>query len=95
MRVAKSISNIIFESCKINSDESSTRVSAYAIIILIYAMTLYFISVGIYGLIIGELVLVGTEFLVIYGSLLSHHLILLGANKRAETKVKTLATKNE
>lgn len=67
---------------------SSTRVSSYFILILVYLLVCYFILVGIYSMIKGVVINIPGEFLVVFGSLLSHHLILLGLNKRAEAKIK-------
>ena len=78
------------QSCFHNGELSSTRVSAYIILLFVGMLIVYFITVGIYALIKQIAANIPGEFLVVFGSLLSHHLILLGINKKAETKIKEI-----
>ena len=61
--------------------ESSTRINAYIILSLIIAFSILFIV-----LIICD-TLIPNEALIIFGSLLAHHLTLLGINKNFEAKM--------
>ncbi|MCK9562902.1 MAG: hypothetical protein M0R02_09325 [Bacteroidales bacterium] len=65
---------------------SSTRISAYIILFFVFLLVAYFISVGIYALVLQVSANIPGEFLVVFASLLSHHLILLGITKNAEVK---------
>jgi len=63
--------------------ESSTRISAYIILLLIVLFSIAFLIVFIYLMITTG---VTTEMIIVFGMLLTHHLALLGINKHNETK---------
>jgi len=72
--------------------ESSTRISAYIILLLIILFSISFLSVFIYLMVTKG---VTTEMIIVFGMLLTHHLALLGINKHNETKqIKTNNDKN-
>ena len=73
-----------------NGKESSTRISAYlilgGIILIVLTAVAIEITAAIMAFIAGEGYLLSNEFLIVLGSLLTHHLALLGINKNYETK---------
>ena len=71
--------------------ESSTRLIAYIITFLIVLFCLTFLGIEIYAAIIATgKFLISNEIIIIFGSLLTHQLTLLGINKYHESKqVKT------
>lgn len=64
--------------------ESSTRISAYVILLLILLFSLTLIVLEVLGEVISN------EIIIIFASLLTHHLTLLGINKNHEAKIAKL-----
>ncbi len=69
---------------------SSTRISAYFLLIAILLFSVVFLGIEVYAAVV-SLKLTGTyvisnEAIIIFASLLTHHLTLLGINKSSETK---------
>lgn len=88
----KKVREAIKESSTSDNKLSSTRLSAYAILVAVILIVLVGLGVEITSAIVA---LNGTgsynlsnEFVIILASLLAHHLTLLGINKHNETKVK-------
>jgi len=92
-KIFNKILSYLKQSCLKDGVMSSTRISSYLIMILIYLIVFYFIGVGIYSMINNIPVIISGEYIIIFGSLLSHHLILLGINKQAETKIREIKAK--
>lgn len=73
--------------------ESSTRIIAYIITSIIVLFSLVFIGIEISSAIVAlttvSKYVVSNEIIIIFGSLLTHQLTLLGINKYHETKQKT------
>jgi CRISPR/Cas system-associated endonuclease Cas3-HD len=85
------IRNSVF--LKRGGKESSTRISAYLVLSIIYLFSIIFLSIEITSAIIalcsiGKYV-ISNEIIIIFSALLSHHLILLGINKNYENKFLT------
>ena len=75
--------NIILKSIKDQKGkESTTRIISYIMMILIVLMTLSFIVMLFIQMDISN------EILIVFGSLLTHQLTLLGINKKLEGKNK-------
>ena len=84
--------SLIRESSQSDHKLSSTRLSAYAILVAIGLMILVGLGVEITSAIVAlkstGVYVLSNEFVIILGSLLTHHLALLGINKHHETKAK-------
>jgi hypothetical protein len=72
---------------------STTRISSYLILGSILTTTFIYLIIDIVNAIIkwskGEIFIISSESLVLFGMVLAHHLALLGINKNAETKQHT------
>jgi len=68
--------------------ESSTRIGAYVLLVLIVLFTIIFLVIEIFN---GT---ISNEAIIIFGMLMTHHLVLLGINKHHETKEKTTKINN-
>jgi len=70
---------------------SSTRISAYYLLLAIFTFSGLFIMMeGVNAIVLwntGKPYVIPFEHITIFGMILAHHLTLLGINKRAETKV--------
>jgi len=70
---------------------SSTRLSAYYLLLAIFTFSLLFIGLeGVNAFVLwktGNPYVIPFEHITIFGMILAHHLTLLGINKNAETKV--------
>lgn len=88
----KNLASLVKISSSADNKLSSTRLSAYAIltgVLLIVLVALGVeISSAITGLINKQTYVLSNEFIIVLGSLLTHHLALLGINKHHETKEK-------
>lgn len=86
----KNITNLVKDSSISDNKLSSTRLSAYAI--LIGVMSMVFVALGVEvssavaALATKHNYVLSNEFIIVLGSLLTHHLTLLGVNKYHETK---------
>jgi len=96
----KKLFNLIRNSIKTKTGkDSSTRILAYLLAIVIGLFCLVFIGIEIAAAIIslkstGTYVL-SNEIIIIFGSILAHQLTLLGINKTAETSQHNAAKKAE
>lgn len=61
--------------------KSSTRIAFYVMLVLIVCLTITLTVMAILGIIIPN------EMLIVFGSLLTHQLALIGINKNFEAKV--------
>jgi len=68
---------------------SSSRISSYVLLLMIVLASLVFLAIDITNLInSGGAYVIPTEHVLIFGMLLTHHLMLLGIKKSAEEKNK-------
>jgi len=76
---------------KKNGKPSSTRISAYYLLLAIFTFSMLFIAMeGVNAFVMwksGVPYVIPFEHITIFGMILAHHLTLLGINKNAETKV--------
>jgi len=79
--------------------ESSTRLIAYIITFFISLFCFVFLGIEIYTAITSILstgkYILSSEIIIVFGSLLTHQLTLLGINKYHETKQNTAENKKE
>jgi len=82
-----------------NGKESSSRISSYLLLKIIWYFALFVLSTeiirGTYSLFTGTPYLISNEFIIVFGSLLTHHLALLGINKAAESKEQKINKEND
>jgi len=88
MKIFNKFFGMIKKSCEKNNEVSSTRVTSFVILLMIVLFCLYFLGIGIYIVVASATVSIPGELLIVFGSLLTHQLTLLGINKYAETKQK-------
>lgn len=79
---------MIKKSCEKNADVSSTRITSYIISAMIILFCFYFLGISIYIVVASATISIPNEMIIIFASLLTHQLALLGINKHNETKQK-------
>ncbi len=82
--------NLIPKSVKNAASQiSSTRIQSYAVLLLIYCYSLIIFISEIHYMFTSETYNgASTEFLVAFGSILAHHLAMLGINKNSAAEPK-------
>jgi len=89
---AKILSSIK-QSCYHEGVLSSSRIASFVILVLISLCLLYFIGISCYIAIFNidkTAQAIPSDMLIIFSSLLLHHLTLLGIYKKSETKIKEI-----
>ena len=80
---------MIKKACEKGDEVSSTRLTSFIITGMIVLFCFYFLGIGLYIVISGDLtVTIPNELIIVFGALLAHQLTLLGINKHNETKQK-------
>jgi hypothetical protein len=93
--------NMVKKACGKNSEVSSTRLTSFIITGMIILFCFYFLGIGTYIIIatsnagVPLSVNIPNEMVIVFGSLLTHQLALLGINKYNETKQKITERKNK
>jgi len=84
----KTLFKNIAESYKKDGKVSSTRLTSYIILSMIFLFVVYFLTVGVFVVFYNSKVEIPNEMIIVFGSLLTHQLAILGINKHNETKEK-------